>query len=711
MRRRRRAYVVDGAPCDEASIASARARGGTSSDGGFEVEFGDETSSGGAWGASSIGGACEATTRIDSAIAGTEDVDGALALRYTIDANFSAAIEARVVREEGGAYAREVHLGSLRANANANADAVGWIRGLIVAPKRAMSAAFDQAMGVQSRTGNFTESLILMVDASPSIGGERARGTIWSATIESIEDGDDPLETEDSTSENNLTNSSDGADAYARALESMAEAVRAANERAPTPISPADRSAFIILWSLLGSLGAICVLLVAFTVVRRRGRQSDSKKGGDGGVKTPDKANHQSSATRNKARAIRESVEITSSAHVTRHRSTNAPIFAHTTALSRRAVRRNDSLGALNYESSFEEDDHVALDVNRTQDSEEFHQHALDIDRTREEEVDDACARTSDDSDRSNAYRSALEDDKDESAGTMEMTAADLVKEVTDLVKEEKIGQADKFTYISSDDFEKYVYIFEKLGSGGHSTVYSAKWRDRHVAVKIMHDLEDRATLQSEIEIMRSIDHPSIVKIYGACLSQNCLLMQIVHGGSLHELLHCSGSAPAPLAKNKALRIARDIASAMTYLHGLEPKIIHRDLKPQNVLIEQDTERPYLADFGVSRAVQTSLSLASLGAGTANYMAPELFGDERADEKVDVYSFAMILYEMMTGMQPWKGIHPVKIAATVLTGPRPDLPETISPDVAALVRECWRFQAKKRPTFLEILSTLEELKK
>ena len=111
MRRRRRAYVVDGAPCDEASIASARARGGTSSDGGFEVEFGDETSSGGAWGASSIGGACEATTRIDSAIAGTEDVDGALALRYTIDANFSAAIEARVVREEGGAYAREVHLG------------------------------------------------------------------------------------------------------------------------------------------------------------------------------------------------------------------------------------------------------------------------------------------------------------------------------------------------------------------------------------------------------------------------------------------------------------------------------------------------------------------------------------------------------------------------------------------------------------------------
>ena len=155
MRRRRRAYVVDGAPCDEASIASARARGATSSDGGFEVEFGDETSSGGAWGASSIGGACEATTRIDSAIAGTEDVDGALALRYTIDANFSAAIEARVVREEGVAYAREVHLGSLRANANANADAVGWIRGLIVAPKRAMSAAFDQAMGVQSRTGNF----------------------------------------------------------------------------------------------------------------------------------------------------------------------------------------------------------------------------------------------------------------------------------------------------------------------------------------------------------------------------------------------------------------------------------------------------------------------------------------------------------------------------------------------------------------------------
>lgn len=700
---RRRAYVVDGAPCDEASIASARARGVTSIGGGFELEFGDETAAGGAWGASSIGGACATTTAAEFVNAAIEDVDGALAFRFTVDKNFSAAIEARVVREEGGTYAREVHLGSLRASADATADDAGWIRGVIVAPKRAMSAAFDRAMGVESRSGNFTESLILMVDASPAIGGERARGTIWSATIESIEDGDDPLDAEESTTEHNATNSSDDVDAYARAMESMAEAVREANERAATPIDPPETSAFTILWSLLGSLGAICVLLVAFTVVRRRRRRLESKKGGKGGVKTPVKANRQNSAARNKAHAFRESVEITSSARVTRHRAANAPIFAHTTPFGRRALQRMDSLGALRHESSFEEDDHVALDVNRTQDSEEFHQHALDIDRTREED-DDTPARTSDDSDRSNAYRSAVEDDKDEST---EMTAADLVKEV------EKIGKADTFAYIASDDFEKYVHIFEKLGSGGHSTVFSAKWRERHVAAKIMHNLEDPAMLQSEIEIMRTIDHPSIVKIYGACLSRNCLLMQIVHGGSLHELLHCSGSAPAPLDEHKALRIARDIAQAMTYLHGLEPKIIHRDLKPHNVLIEQDTERTYLADFGVSRAVQTSLSLSSLGAGTANYMAPELFGDERADEKVDVYSFAMILYEMITGTQPWKGIHPVKIAATVITGsngPRPDLPETIiSPAVAALVRECWKFQAKKRPTFPEILSSLEKL--
>jgi serine/threonine protein kinase len=287
------------------------------------------------------------------------------------------------------------------------------------------------------------------------------------------------------------------------------------------------------------------------------------------------------------------------------------------------------------------------------------------------------------------------------------MTAAAFAREIGQSLEVEDTS----FTFVTSDEFERYVQVFEKLGSGGHSTVYSAKWNDRQVALKIMHDDCDRITLQSEIEIMRAVNHPSIVKIYGACSLPMCLMLQIVHGGSLHEVLHCSTIGEAPLAEDKTLGIARDIASAMTYLHELSPKIIHRDLKPQNILIEQDTLRAILSDFGVSRAVRTSLSPNSLGAGTVNYMAPELFEDGRADEKVDVYSFAMILCETLTGKQPWKGIQPVRIASRVLGDSeetsRPPLPSNVSEFTTDLVRACWHRDPNLRPSFRQILTALD----
>ena len=149
----------------------------------------------------------------------------------------------------------------------------------------------------------------------------------------------------------------------------------------------------------------------------------------------------------------------------------------------------------------------------------------------------------------------------------------------------------------------------------------------------------------------------------------------------------------------------------------MTPKIIHRDLKPQNVLIEQETLRAYLADFGVSRQVSTRLNINSYGAGTVNYMAPELFGDERADEKVDVYSFAMILYETLTGKQPWVGVNAVRIASILLENAtetsRPALPPSAELNLRAstleLIQKCWRFDQRSRPSFREILTELEQV--
>jgi len=267
---------------------------------------------------------------------------------------------------------------------------------------------------------------------------------------------------------------------------------------------------------------------------------------------------------------------------------------------------------------------------------------------------------------------------------------------------------------ISSHEFDRYVQVFEKLGSGSSSSVFSATWHAKQVALKCFTDADDDASnVRKEIEIMRAIDHPSIVKIYGACMSPLCLVLELVHGGSLHEVLHCSSAGRSmALDEHSAVSIATDIACAMTYLHELKPnKIIHRDLKPHNVLIEKDSFRAVLADFGVSRAVRTSLKTERIGAGTVNYMAPCLFTDGKADEKVDVYSFAMILYETCTGIIPWKGKHPMAIASLVTSGKRPELSSLLSlkttRDISRLIEECWHGDPAMRPAFREITSRLE----
>ena len=514
------------------------------------------------------------------------------------------------------------------------------------------------------------------------------------------------------------------AEAYARAVETMAEVLREA--RASAEIDPGDDGSapIAVVWSLIGTLAALTSFVLCFACARRRRAR---RRALELAVATEKKVDEPASKIETNAREVRrrrtpvKSPTPTPNRFVAHHRASNAPIFPHTNALTRDVVSRLDSLGvataALRNDSLLDADDgvdeHLALDVNRTQDSEEFHQHAMDIrDRTRDSEgaFNEDAENDDDDDDRSRSgseisaiFASAIDEDDE----AVELTAAEFAHEIAQSIDVDDTS----FTFITSDEFERYVQVFEKLGSGGHSTVYSAKWNERQVALKIMHDESDRMTLQSEIEIMRAVNHPSIVKIYGACSSPMCLMLQIVHGGSLHEVLHCSTAAEAPLAETQTLRIARDISSAMTYLHELNPKIIHRDLKPQNILIEQDTLRALLSDFGVSRAVRTSLSPNSLGAGTVNYMAPELFDDGRADEKVDVYSFAMILCETLTGKQPWKGIQPVRIASTILgdseATSRPPLPLNVSEFTTELIRACWHRDSERRPAFREILTALD----
>jgi len=557
---------------------------------------------------------------------------------------------------------------------------------------------------------------------------------------------------------NDTTSGADetSADAMTLAAEALAQALAAQQSAANANVPPISATidggdTFALLWVLLAALVGVVLCGVGFAYARVRQRAAMQRAAEARTKKSDADADARNAKTKKKnddnddvGVASRAETRVTTNAAPRAHanalgsyhyRGALPPLFAHmnSLSLSRRSsaerqarVERLDSLGIVaaalvdgtdDAMVNARGDDAVTLDVNRTVDSEENHRVALDIDSSRSF-ADDADALDADEGrDVDDTFGFACGQGERESK--VAMTASEIANEIAELKNsliadegDDEDDVEDAFAMISSQEFDRYVQVFEKLGSGSSSSVFSATWHAQQVALKCFTDAADDASnVQKEIDIMRSINHPSIVKIYAACTSPLCLLLELVHGGSLHEVLHCSyAGRSVALAEKAAVKIARDIADAMAYLHELKPhKIIHRDLKPHNVLIEKDSFRAVLADFGVSRAVRTSLKTERIGAGTVNYMAPCLFTDGKATEKVDVYSFAMILYETCTGIIPWKGKHPMAVASLVTSGKRPALSSTfnVSDDIVALIKECWHGDPAARPTFRAITSRLD----
>ena len=298
-------------------------------------------------------------------------------------------------------------------------------------------------------------------------------------------------------------------------------------------------------------------------------------------------------------------------------------------------------------------------------------------------------------------------------------------------------------------EFDARIVLLEPLGQGAYGVVYRAALvnpASRDVAVKLLHrggvgaTNEQLGEFRREIDMLRGLDHPRIVKVLGACVQppRMSIVQEFVDGGSLHEVLHNSqydtvhdganfgseGSSRGSegshgrVTKSKIsfraqLTVAVDIADAVDYLHNVcDPKVIHRDLKPQNVLVDV-RGRAKLADFGIARRFRsTFLDTKNHAMGTLNYMAPCLFGDGKdVDISCDAYSFAMIAYEMFTGEEPWKTLSAMQIAMTVgVEGRRPTLPDLCPSDYAALIHACWSQDPNDRPDFRDVKRDLRDLR-
>ncbi|KAI8527578.1 hypothetical protein RHMOL_Rhmol12G0086100 [Rhododendron molle] len=257
------------------------------------------------------------------------------------------------------------------------------------------------------------------------------------------------------------------------------------------------------------------------------------------------------------------------------------------------------------------------------------------------------------------------------------------------------------------------------IGKGSFGEILKAYWRGTPVAVKrILPSLsDDRLVIQDfrhEVNLLVKLRHPNIVQFLGAVTERKPLMLitEYLRGGDLHQYLKEKGA----LSPSTAINFALDIARGMTYLHNEPNVIIHRDLKPRNVLlVNTNADHLKVGDFGLSKLirVQNSHDVYKMTGetGSYRYMAPEVFKHRKYDKKVDVFSFAMILYEMLEGDPPLSHFEPYEAAKLVAEGRRPTFRvKGYTSELRELTEQCWAADMSQRPSFLEILKRLEKIK-
>ena len=225
-------------------------------------------------------------------------------------------------------------------------------------------------------------------------------------------------------------------------------------------------------------------------------------------------------------------------------------------------------------------------------------------------------------------------------------------------------------------------YVIEReIGRGAAAAVYLAQdvRHGRRVALKVLH-AELGAALGverflREIRTQARLHHPHILPLFdsGSAAGRLFCTMPYVQGGSLRDLLRTRGALPV----ETVAQLATEVSSALTYAHALG--VIHRDIKPENILVSE-SGHALLTDFGIAYAIEDGsahgrpkrITESGITLGTPTYMSPEQsVGDGAVDSRSDIYSLAVVVYEMLAGSPPFTGPNPRAIMARRLVEPPP----------------------------------------
>jgi serine/threonine protein kinase/beta-lactam-binding protein with PASTA domain len=259
--------------------------------------------------------------------------------------------------------------------------------------------------------------------------------------------------------------------------------------------------------------------------------------------------------------------------------------------------------------------------------------------------------------------------------------------------------------------------LIEKIGEGGMAIVYKAKCRllNRYVAIKILRpeftkDEQFVENFRRESQAAAGLSHPNIVSVYDVGQEGNIhfIVMELVEGKTLSELIEEKGR----LDYKEAINITRQVASALSLAH--KNQIVHRDIKPHNILIT-NTGVAKLADFGIAKAVSASTIIGGNNKvmGSVHYFSPEQARGAYVDERSDIYSLGIVLYEMLTGKVPFDGDNPISIALMHINDPMPSVSAEvpgIPPQLEKIIMKATdKYQTNRYRTADEMIEDLDNI--
>jgi hypothetical protein len=253
------------------------------------------------------------------------------------------------------------------------------------------------------------------------------------------------------------------------------------------------------------------------------------------------------------------------------------------------------------------------------------------------------------------------------------------------------------------------LQVTDKIGRGSFGVVYKAVWMGVEVAVKKVEcddmSAEDYQNFLYEISMMSNLRHPNVLTFLGGSLEPPnlCFVTEYAQRGSLHQVLKTT-----QLTWMQRLNMSLDAAKGLMYLHHQVPPIVHRDLKSLNLLVDE-TFKIKVADFGLSKDKNNDINTKM---GTLNWVAPEILNDNSQPytEKADLYSFGLVLWEILTNKTPYEGKTTLQIVRLIDMGERPKVPTDADPEFAKLIVDCWHSDPAKRPPIEAVFKRLQAIK-